>query len=175
LYVPSTTSQKVVEGIEMLSTTQDDEAEGLFGSSGKQKYVQTWLEFNCQEGHHYAKYSTNRIQDGKPVRTRKLEDGRGYLGTLGNAWAEGSSGVRARISAFVSHHYPNCHYQQTFGKDLEKFGLSDLTPTSLPAGWGRGSLGGDTRGESEVQHGDLDATERQEVQGDPYSVGRGRK
>lgn len=152
-----------MEEIYTLSTSQEEEADGLFEDSGK-RYVQTWLEFNCQEGHHYAKYSTNR----NGARTRKIENGIGHLGTLGHAWAVGDSGVRKRIASFVSRHYPNCKFREVFDKDLERFGLSNLAPESLPTGWGRWVLAGSKGSEGEVHDDLIDAAEREEVQGDPH-------
>lgn len=139
------------------SSTNDTEADGLFVDSGK-KYVQTWIEINCQKGHHYAKLST--IRNGK--KTRKIEDG-GHIGTLADARARGRSG-ELRVSAFISKHYPNCHYVQTFEKDLEKFGLSHLAPASIPAGWLNRRVAGSGRNESQERNDYSDPTQREEVQ-----------
>lgn len=155
-----------MEEVFPLSTTSEDEADGLFDDSGG-KYVQTWLEFNCQKGHHYAKYST--VRDGE--RTRKIENGVGHLGTIGHAWAVGDSGVRKRIESFVHKHYPSCKYREVFDKDLDRFGLSTLAPESLPSGWGHWVLAGNKGSESDIEDDTVDTAEWEEVQGDSGVVG----
>ena len=104
--------------------------EGLF--SEKKTYGGTYVEFNCQKGHHYGKLST--IRNGR--KSRKIEGG-GHLGTLRDAWNKGHT---ARVEAFVSFHYQNCKYREVFEEDLKNFGLSGIAPSILPSSWIPGNV-----------------------------------
>lgn len=140
------------------SSTTDDDAAKLFGS-GKQKFSGTYVEINCQRGHHYAKYTII----SSTGRTRKLPDNqKGHIGTLQAAIL---AGHERRVASFISRHYPNCGYKDTFDKDLEAFGIGSLAPSLIPVGWIPGEDPNDEARAGVLRGSDHEAAEWEEVQG----------
>lgn len=141
-----------------IPSTTDDDAAKLFGS-GKQKFSGTYVEINCQRGHHYAKYTII----SSTGRTRKLPDNqKGHIGTLHAAVI---AGHERRVASFISRHYQNCGYKDTFDKDLETYGLGHLAPSLIPVGWLPGENPDDQAGSGVLRGIDHETAERKEVQG----------
>lgn len=157
--MPSSENPDGVDDSTTSSTTFSTTLESRLFGSGKQNIGGLYVDINCQKGHHYAKYTY--ISNG--TRTRKGRDGKsGHIGTLLDAVRAGHSD---RVEAFIQRHYHRCGYRGVFDRDIEKFGLGEISPALVPVGWLPGKLAGSEKGTGSSGNDSLEAAEWQAIQG----------